>query len=305
MAEHDYGKNKPLGIKLLSILSFALGFSTLSVAAFSLATGSDDIAKGIQILASLDTGVAAIVLLIFCVPFFIIGTGIWNLRGEVRTVLLAFALLGVVIYPLRLALIVSSVANNKWIFRTSDTVGLVVTIIGIPLSIVILFYLSRLKIILAFEGKEKALIKKKVRLLEERIEFGRQRCNAGEITKAEQSKLRADCLAEERVLKGKIRHFEKVRLGRERKIKESAEKKEKAKKEKEEKKEEKEARRKELRKKAKRKAKKEEEEGEKEAKKPKKKAKKGKVDAEEGKENKASKKERQETEKKDEEGEEA
>ncbi len=64
------------------------------------------------------------------------------------------------------------------------------------------------------------------------MERGRKRCADGEISKAELSKLRSECLTEERDLKGRIRHFDKVRLVRERKIKDRLEKKEKAREEK-------------------------------------------------------------------------
>jgi hypothetical protein len=73
--------------------------------------------------------------------------------------------------------------------------------------------------------------KKHIVMLKEKMEIGRKRCNEGEISKAELANLRSECLAEERVLKGRIRHFEKVRLVRERKIKDRLEKKKKAKEE--------------------------------------------------------------------------
>jgi colicin import membrane protein len=43
------------------------------------------------------------------------------------------------------------------------------------------------------------------------------------MSKAELAKLKAECLAKEKVLRGKIRHLDKVRLGRERKQKEAEE----------------------------------------------------------------------------------
>jgi hypothetical protein len=239
MAEHDKANDKPFVVTLLAIISLALGISGIVGALITLVIGSDIIIGNIQILASLDLTVGAIVSIILALLFIIIGFGLWKLMGWPKTILLVISMLGVIIFPLKGLLLASSLADKKFKMDSSDIFAVIFSVLGVILSVFILWYLSRPKVILAFEAKEMTSLKNRIRGLEERIELGRQRCNAGEISKAELSRLRSDCIAEERLLRARIRHFEKLRLSRERKIKEKLKSKDKARKEKEAKKEEK------------------------------------------------------------------
>jgi len=241
MAEHDKADDKPNILMLLAILSLILGICSIAGALFALVTGSDIIMGNIQILASLDLNVGAIVSILFAVLFIVIGIGLWYLMGWPKTILLVISMLGVVIFPLKGLLLASSLADKHFKMNSSDIFAVIFSFLGVLLSVFILWYLSRPGVILAFEAKEMTSIKKRIRGLEERIELGRQRCNAGEISKAELSRLRSDCIAEERLLRARIRHFEKLRLSRERKIKEKLKSKEEAKEKKEARREEKEA----------------------------------------------------------------
>ncbi|UCG69239.1 MAG: hypothetical protein JSV09_15915 [Thermoplasmata archaeon] len=252
VAEHE----KLLGLKIVAIIIIALGIVLFLGALYTVVTRSDAIIDNVRIFSLLDVMVAADVLAAVAGLFFFVGFGMWFLRGWAKSILLVLSMLSIVLYPLTGLLLISSVAENEWEVETSEIVSAIFTVLGIILSMFFLWYLSRPKVVLAFEAREMSLTKKKIRALEEKIELGRQQCNAGEITKAELSKLRSDCLAEERLLRAKIRHYEKVRLGRERKIKETALKKKEAKEEKLAKEEEKRSEKEE--KKAERKAEKEE-----------------------------------------------
>ncbi len=270
----DKGKDKQRIIMLFAILSFALGFAMVASAIFSIVTDSASIFDNIRLLSSLDLAFASIAVVILSVPFFFIGIGLWFLRGWAKTILTAIASLGIIYFVLS-GLLLASALSDEGEITTSDMIGAVITAIGIVISLFIIWFFTRQSMILSFEAKEMKLTKRKIRALEKKIELGRQRCNAGEISKAELSKLRADCLAEERLLRARIRHFEKVRLTRERKIKDRIKSKKKAKKEKEEKREKKRAEK--------------EEEEEEEEEKPKKKAKKKKSEEEEPKKKKVKK----------------
>lgn len=270
MAEHDKVHDKPFVVTLLAILSLVLGICSIVGALIALAIDSDIIIGNIQILASLDLTVGAMVSLIFAVLFIVIGFGLWKLMGWPKTILLVISMLGVIIFPLKGLLLASSLADKHFKMDSSDIIAVIFSFLGVILAVLILWYLSRPKVILAFEAKEITSLKKRIRGLEERIELGRQRCNAGEISKAELSRLRSDCIAEERLLRARVRHFEKLRLSRERKIKEKLKSKEEARKEKEARREEKEAEKeekreeKEAKKEEKKKAKEEEEKAEEE-----------------------------------------
>jgi hypothetical protein len=260
VAEHK----KLLGLKIVAIIIIALGIFLFLGGLYAAVTRSDAVIDNVRIFSLMDVMVAAYVLAVVAGLFFLVGFGMWFLRGWAKSILLVLSMLGIVLYPLTGLLLVSSVAENEWKVETSEIVSAIFTVLGIILSVYFLWYLSRPRVVLAFEAREMTLAKKKIRALEEKIELGRQQCNTGEITKAELSKLRSDCLAEERLLRARIRHFEKVRLGRERKIKERLQKKEEAKEEKLEQKEEKRAQKEEKKaeKKAERKEKKKEKEGE-------------------------------------------
>jgi hypothetical protein len=264
----DMWKDMQRVITLFAILSFALGFAMVASSIFSIVTDSNSIYENIRLLSSLDLAFASIVAVILSVPFFFTGLGLWFLRGWAKTILTVLAALGIIYFVLS-GLLLASALSDEGEMVTSDIIGAVIIAIGILLSVLIIWFFTRQSMILSFEAKEMKLTKRKIRALEEKIELGRQRCNAGEISKAELSKLRADCLAEERLLRARIRHFEKIRLSRERKIKDRIESKKKAKKVKEEKREKKRA------------EKEEEEEEEEEEEKPKKKAKKKKTEDEE------------------------
>lgn len=134
---------------------------------------------------------------------------------------------------------------------------------------------------------------RELKLIEEKIEVNRQKCEAGEITKGDLKNRKTKFLTDSRLIRGKIRRLEKIRLNEERRVKELATRKKEKKKEKAKKKEEKKLKKEEKKgkegekkagKKEKKKAEKEEE-GEKGAKKSKKTGKKSKKkgDAEEEK----------------------
>jgi hypothetical protein len=149
--------------------------------------------------------------------------------GSFRTIILVIAGLGAVFYPLKGLLLVATFADPDYGITGDDMISVVLTILGIIFSIIIIFILTKQEVILAFEANEMVRIKRRIAHTKEKMAIGRKRCNEGEITKAELSKLRSECLTEERDLKGRIRHFEKVRLTRERKIKERLDKKKESK----------------------------------------------------------------------------
>ncbi len=125
---------------------------------------------------------------------------------------------------------------------------------------------------------------RELKLIEDKIEVNRQKCEAGEITKGDFKNRKTKFLTDARLIRGKIRRLEKIRLNQERKVKELATRKEEKKKEKAKKKEEKKLRKEEKKankgekktEKGKKKKVKKEKEGEKEAKKSKKAGKKPK-----------------------------
>jgi signal transduction histidine kinase len=239
MAEHDKVKGNNFIVLFFAMLSFVLGGGCVGVALHALITGSDDIIDNIQIFASVNLMVVIIINLLIAILFLSIGLGLWFLRGWSKTILSIISGLGVVIFPLKGLILASSLAGKHFKMNTSDIVAVIFSILGVILSVFILWFISRPEVILAFEAREMDLIKAKIRSTEEKIALGRKRCSEGEISKAELSKLRSDCTVEERLLRGKIRHLEKLRLSRERAIKEKSEKREEKKKEKAAKKEEK------------------------------------------------------------------
>jgi hypothetical protein len=222
-------EKRPNSILLVVLLPITLGIYMIVTAVHAMVTETEYILDGILVLASLDSFSAGILSLIIGIVFFILGFGLWNMMGWSRIIILSFAGLGVVFYPLRGLVLASNLADSGHVVVTAEIVSGILTIMGIVISIIVLMILSRQEVILAFEANEMVRTKKRIVLLKEKMEIGRKRCNEGEITKAELSNLRSECLAEERVLKGRIRHFEKVRLVRERKIKDRLEKKIKAK----------------------------------------------------------------------------
>lgn len=254
MAEEKKAIDRPLGIKLITIFLFVLGSFLIALAFIAFIYDSDIMTWVAPATRSFDRAAQFEVCALYGVAFIFHGYGFWKLIGHTKLTLFIILLTIIILYPLRLALILSSVAENKWIFHTSDTVGIIVSAIGIPISILILWYLSKQKVILLFEAQELKRTELKIRALEEKIELVRRRSHSGEITKAEFAELKKDCVEKERSLRAKIKHLKKVRLSRERKMKD----KEKAIKEGKEKK---------LAKKEGKKAKREEKKAEKEAKK--------------------------------------
>ena len=232
-------EKRPNYIILIVVGLLAVGIYMAIISVHALITGSEY--EGILVLESLDSTTSALVSVVFGVIFFILGFGLWNMMGWTRIVILMFAGLGIVFYPLRGLVIAADLAAPNYAVLTSDIIGVILTVLGVIFSFFVLLILSKQEVILAFEANEMVRIRRRIGFLKEKMEIGRKRCNEGEISKAELSNLRSECLAEERLLKGRIRHFEKVRLGRERKIKERLEKKEKSKEEKIEKRKEKEA----------------------------------------------------------------
>jgi len=293
MAEHK----KPLGIVLLTIFSFALALLLIIVPLYVLITDSCAIKDNIQLFISLPVVSAVAISVIMAALFLLVGFCLWFLRGLAKTILLVLSGLGIVVFPLKGLMVASTMGGEGKEIAASEIIGVVSAVIGVFLSLVILYYLSRPNVILEFEAKEMALVKKKIRSIEEKIEVGRKQCGSGMITKAELAKLKSDCIAEERLLRGRIRHLEKVRLSRERMIKDAKTKKKEAKEEKQKKKEEKMEKKEE--KKAERQAKKEEEkekekpeeEGKKVEKKPKKEERKPSIEDEKQKKEKPGKKE--------------
>jgi hypothetical protein len=230
-------EKRPNNIMLIVVGLLAVGIYATIISIHALITGSEY--EGFLILESLDPTTSALVAIVFGVIFFILGFGLWNMMGWTRIVILLLAGLGIVFYSLRGLVMAATIADPNYAVVTSDIIGGISTVIGILFSIFVLMVLSKQKVILAFEANEVVRIRTRIGFLKEKVEIGRKRCNEGEISKAELSNLRSECLAEERTLKGRIRHFEKVRLGRERKIKDRLEKKKKSMEEKIEKRQEK------------------------------------------------------------------
>jgi hypothetical protein len=222
-------EKRPGNILLVFLLLIALGIYMALVTIYALITESE--IEGILVLESLDSSTAGLVSLAFSALFFILGYGIWKVAGWARTILMAFGVLGAVFYPLKGLIMAANMSDKDYDILTSDVIGGILTVIGIIISIVILLILSRPEVILAFEANEVVRIRTRIAYLNEKMEFGRKRCNDGEISKAEFSSLKSECIAEERILKGRIRHFDKVRLSRERKIKERIKRKEETKEE--------------------------------------------------------------------------
>jgi hypothetical protein len=283
MAEEKKAIDRPLGIKLITIFLFVMGCFLIVLASSAFVLDSDILEWVAPAVSNVERMAQFEIALLYGIGFITFGYEFWRLRGTTKIVISIVSGFIIVLYPLRLALILSSVADNKWIFETSDTVGIIVTAVGIPLSILIVWYLMKQEVNLLFEAQELKRTGQKIRTIEEKIEFGRIRSHSGEITKAEFAELKKECAEKERRLRARIKHLKKVRLNRERKIKDKEKAKKEGKEEKLARKEEKKAIKDE--KKAEKEAKKEEEKGEEEEKeKPEKKEVKKKSGKEEGEE---------------------
>lgn len=233
---------RPNSMLLVVLIIMAVGIYMAIISVHSLITGSEY--EGMLIFDSLDSFSAGIISSIFAVLFLLLGFTLWKMVSISRMIILSFAGLGAVFYPLKGLILLSEITKTGHDITGSEVMNSILTVLGIIFSIFVLLILSRQDVILSFDANEMVRTKRHLGFLKEKMVIGRKRCNDGEITKAELSNLKSECLAEERVLKARIRHFEKVRLIRERKIKERLEKKKKAKEEKiksrQEKKEEKE-----------------------------------------------------------------
>lgn len=225
-------EKRPNSMILVVLLIIAVGIYMALISVHALATGYEYVIDGVLILTYLDSLSAGILSLIAAVLILILGFSLWKMLKLARIIILVVSGLGMVFYPLKALVLASELSETGHVITGTEAISGVVTILGIFFSLFVLIILSRQEIILAFEANEVVRIKRRLAYLRERMEIGRKRCADGEITKAELSKLRSECLTEERNLKGQIRHFDKVRLVRERKIKDRLEKKEKAKEEK-------------------------------------------------------------------------
>ncbi|UCE74387.1 MAG: hypothetical protein JSV56_01425, partial [Methanomassiliicoccales archaeon] len=108
MAEHDKAGDRPIVLVLFSVMLFALGIVMVIIAIHAIVSGSDTNLDYILVLASLDVMIAAIMSVIFAIILFVIGLGLWNLRGWSKSILMVFTGLGVVIFPLKGLLMASS-----------------------------------------------------------------------------------------------------------------------------------------------------------------------------------------------------
>jgi hypothetical protein len=225
-------EKRPNSILIVVLLIMAVGVYMALVSVHALVTGSEYVIEGILILTYLDSFSAGILSLVMALIILILGFSLWNMMKESRMIILAISGLGTVFYPLKALVLASELTQKGHVITGPETISSILTVLGIFFSLFVLLTLSRQEVILAFEANEVVRIKRRLAYLKEKMERGRKRCADGEISKAELSKLRSECLTEERDLKGRIRHFDKVRLVRERKIKDRLEKKKKAKEEK-------------------------------------------------------------------------
>ena len=217
MAKKDKDLDRPLGVKLTAVLF---------------------ILSGITIYLSAES----IFLLVIILLFIALAVGLLYLRPWAKTTIMVVTVLGLFIYyPFEIYLNYSNNAGKWEEMGLYQMILFILLIIEIPISVAILWYLTRPKVISTFEKGEIVMAKKKIRILEENIEIGRHQCNEGKISKAELANLKADCHEEERRLRTKIRRLEKIRMNRERRLKERNKSKAEAKAEREEKKAEKRA----------------------------------------------------------------
>lgn len=224
MAKEAEGREVPRGVLLVAILALALLTAIVIATLHAAISGSMDVIDSFSMLTSQDIWVMGIAAGIFAVVFFLMFLGLLFLRGWGRAMVLVFGLLGLVVYSLKAIINISTLAgqlDDSAGINTSDLVVFAASVGTVVLLVVILRHLSRPNVILAFEAEEVVLIKRKISAIERRIHLGKQRCNAGEMSKSELAKLKAECLAKEKVLRGRIRHLDKVRLSRERKQKEA------------------------------------------------------------------------------------
>lgn len=224
MAKKAEGRNLPMSVLLVAILALTLLIVIVIATLHAAMTGNKDAINSFSMLSSPDIWVVGIATGIFSVMFFSIFIGLLYLRGWGRTMVMIVGLPGIVVYLLKSIILISSIVRQVMDRVEVDAIEVIVlasSLGAIAVALMAVWHMSRPKVILAFEAQEVVLTKRKIAAIERKIEWGRQRCNAGEMSKAELAKLKAECLAKEKVLRGKIRHLDKVRLARERKQKEA------------------------------------------------------------------------------------
>jgi hypothetical protein len=224
MAKRTEERDLPRGVLLVAITALALLAAIVIVTLHAAFTGNGDVIDSFSLLSSQDIWVMGILAGIFAVIFFSIFIGLLYLRGWSRALVMIFGLPGVVVYLFKSIILISSIVSqilDEVEVSASDIIVLASALGTIAVAVMALWYLSRPKVILAFESQEVVLTKRKIGAIERKIQWGKQKCNAGEMSKAELAKLKAECLVKEKVLRGRIRHLDKVRLARERKQKEA------------------------------------------------------------------------------------
>ena len=246
MVKKAEDRGVPRGVLLVAILALALLIAIVIATLHAAITGNADVIDNFSLLSSPDIWVVGIATAIFAVIFLAIFIGLIYLRGWSRALVMVFGMPGVVVYSFKSIIWVSSLTDkvlDEVEVSANEIIVLASAVGTIAVAIMALRFLSRPNVILTFEAREVVLTKRKIGAIERKIERGRQRCNAGEMSKAELAKLKAECLAKEKVLRGRIRHLDKVRLSRERKQKETEDRMVKRWEEKQAKKEEKKAQR--------------------------------------------------------------
>jgi flagellar biosynthesis GTPase FlhF len=224
MAKDTDDRDIPRSVTLVAIIALALLAALVAATLHAAITGNRDVIDSYSILSSQDIWVMGILAGIFTVIFLAIFIGLLLLRGWGRAMVMIFGLPGVVIYLFKSIMLISSIVQqimDNVEVSSSDFMSLASSIGLIAVSLFSVWYLSRPNVILVFEAEEVELTKRRIGAIDRKIQWGRQKCNAGEMSKAELAKLKAECLAKEKVLRGRIRHLDKVRLGRERKQKEA------------------------------------------------------------------------------------
>jgi len=216
MAEEAEGRNVPRSVLLVALLALALGI-VIEVSYYAVITGNDDFINSFTMLSTQNTSVLAYISFFFMWMFFIMFIGLIYLRGWGRVLVMVVGLPGIVVYSFKSILlfsyIIGDIMDNVEVDAT-EVIVLASSLGAIAVAMMTVWYLSRPNVILAFEAREVVLIKRKMGAIERKMHMGKQRCNAGEMSKSELAKLKADCLAKEKVLRGRIRHLDKVRLAR-------------------------------------------------------------------------------------------
>jgi hypothetical protein len=224
MAKVDEDNEVQRAVLLVALLTLALSLSLIIALLHAIISGDMDVVDSFSMLSSMGIWVMGFFAGFFSVIFFIMFMGLLYRQGWGRVMVMIFGLPGVVIFAFKsiisVSFIESQVRDNVAV-DASEYLVLASSIGLIAVSLLSIWYMGKPDIILAFEAQEVELTKRKIAGLERRIRWGKEQCNAGKMSKAELAKLKAECLAKEKVLRGRIRHLDKVRLARERKQKET------------------------------------------------------------------------------------